>query len=34
MEDKIISLLKDLIKSQYDIEIDNIKLEIPPKKEL
>ncbi len=34
MEDKIISLLQNIIKSEYDLDIQDIKLEIPPKKDL
>ncbi len=34
MEEKLISLLKDTIKSLYNLDIQNIKLETPPKKEL
>lgn len=34
MDDKVISLLHDLIKKEYDLDIKDIKLETPPKKEL
>ena len=34
MQDKILELFKKVIKENYSLEIDNLKLEIPPKKEL
>ena len=34
MEQQIADLLKEKIKENYDIVLDNIKLEVPPKKEL
>ncbi len=33
MEDKLKQIIKDIIKTNYDIELSDIKLEIPPKKE-
>jgi hypothetical protein len=34
MKQKIINLLKKVIKENYNIELEEIKLENPPKKEL
>ena len=34
MEQQIADLLKEKIKENYDIALDNIRLEVPPKKEL
>jgi hypothetical protein len=34
MESNLKELIKNIIKINYKIELDDIKLEIPPKKEL